>query len=67
MTRWRRFIWEEMNKPYYKQNAKTDPCGSKLEQVLVYVCMLMTANKVRCVCSNVCALIWACYHVCGHV
>mmetsp|Transcript_32960 Transcript_32960/g.104214 ORF Transcript_32960/g.104214 Transcript_32960/m.104214 type:complete len:325 (-) Transcript_32960:597-1571(-) len=27
-----KFIYEEMNKPYYKSNAKTDPCGSKLEQ-----------------------------------
>eukprot|EP00960_Hanusia_phi_P016471 485427-Hanusia_phi.AAC.1 len=27
-----KFIYEEMNKPYYKSNAKTDPCGAKLEQ-----------------------------------
>ena len=27
-----KFIYEEMNKPYYKSNAKNDPCGSKLEQ-----------------------------------
>ena len=27
-----KFIYEEMNKPYYKSNAKTDLCGAKLEQ-----------------------------------
>jgi len=27
-----KFIYEEMNRPYYKSNAKTDPCGPKLEQ-----------------------------------
>ncbi len=27
-----KFIYEEMNRPYYKSNAKNDPCGAKLEQ-----------------------------------
>jgi hypothetical protein len=27
-----KFIYEEMSRPYYKSNAKTDPCGPKLEQ-----------------------------------
>ena len=26
-----KFIYEEMNRPYYKSNAKNDPCGAKLE------------------------------------
>ena len=27
-----KFIYEEMNRPYYKSNAKNDPLGPKLEQ-----------------------------------
>ena len=25
-----KFIYEEMNRPYYKSNAKNDPCGAKV-------------------------------------
>jgi len=24
-----KFIYEEMNRPYYKSNAKNDPCGAR--------------------------------------
>lgn len=27
-----KFIYEEMNRPYYKSHAKTDPCGAVLEK-----------------------------------
>jgi hypothetical protein len=52
-----KFIYEEMNKPYYKSNAKNDPCGGKLEQfyhtayndmeVILGTCMPRVAYFVR--------------------
>ena len=46
-----KFIYEEMNKPYYKSNAKTDLCGAKLEQF--YHTAYNDMEVQRSLCSNV--------------